>query len=66
MADAPELPRPSQMWKQLSAERKVSAAEAFWKDENAVAFEGRFDFGEDLARRRACQIDATHFGAEGV
>ena len=35
MADAPDLPRPSQLWKQLSAERRTSAAEAFWKDDSA-------------------------------
>jgi hypothetical protein len=31
----PTVPRPSQLWKQLSPERKVQAAEAFWHDENA-------------------------------
>jgi hypothetical protein len=35
MADAPDIPRPSQLWKQLSAERRASAAEAFWKDDSA-------------------------------
>jgi hypothetical protein len=35
MADVPAVPRPSQLWKQLSPERKVLAAEAFWRDENA-------------------------------
>jgi hypothetical protein len=35
MADLAELPRPSQLWKQLPPERKQHAAEAFWKDENA-------------------------------
>jgi hypothetical protein len=35
MADAPAVPRPSQLWKQLSPERKLLAAEAFWGDENA-------------------------------
>ena len=35
MADAPDLPRPSQLWKQLSPERKQQAAEAFWSDDNA-------------------------------
>jgi hypothetical protein len=34
MTDA-ATPRPSQLWKQLSPERKVQAAEAFWRDENA-------------------------------
>ena len=36
MSDLPDIPRPSQLWKQLSPERKVEAAEAFWKDENAA------------------------------
>ena len=36
MADAPSVPRPSQLWKQLSPERKLQAAEAFWSDENAA------------------------------
>jgi len=35
MADAPDIPRPSQLWKQLSPERKLGAAEAFWKDDSA-------------------------------
>ena len=30
-----QIPRPSQLWKQLSAERKTQAAEAFWSDPNA-------------------------------
>jgi hypothetical protein len=33
----PSIPRPSQLWKQLSPERKAQAAEAFWRDENAAA-----------------------------
>ena len=36
MADA-EIPLPSQLWKQLSSERKTAAADAFWKDDNAAA-----------------------------
>ena len=35
MTDAPAVPRPSQLWKQLSPERKLLAAAAFWRDENA-------------------------------
>src|SRR5918992_2926839 len=35
MTDA-SIPRPSQLWKQLSPERKTQAAEAFWHDENAA------------------------------
>jgi hypothetical protein len=30
-----EISRPSQLWKQLSPERKQQAAEAFWSDSNA-------------------------------
>ncbi len=37
MADAPPIPRPSQLWKQLSAERKLEAADAFWQDESAAS-----------------------------
>ena len=36
MADAPDIPRPSQLWKQLDADRKRQAADAFWRDENAA------------------------------
>jgi len=36
MADVPDIPRPSQLWKQLSPERKRQAADAFWRDENAA------------------------------
>jgi hypothetical protein len=35
MPDAPAILRPSQLWKQLSSERKLQAADAFWRDENA-------------------------------
>jgi hypothetical protein len=37
MADVPDIPRPSQLWKLLSPDRKQQAAEAFWQDENAAA-----------------------------
>ena len=37
MTDRTDTPRPSHLWKQLSAERKAQAAEAFWRDENAAA-----------------------------
>jgi hypothetical protein len=36
MADVPEIPRPSILWKSLTPERKQQAAEAFWRDENAA------------------------------
>jgi hypothetical protein len=35
MADLSDFPRPSQLWKQLPADRKATAADAFWRDENA-------------------------------
>jgi len=35
MADDIDIPRPSQLWKQLTPERKKQAADAFWHDENA-------------------------------
>jgi len=38
--DVPEIPRPSQLWKRLSSERKLLAADAFWQDENAAAEQG--------------------------
>src|SRR5687767_9111579 len=34
MSDTSTVARPSQLWKQLSPERKLQAAEAFWHDEN--------------------------------
>ena len=34
--DLQGIPRPSQLWKQLSPERKLQAAEAFWGDKNAA------------------------------
>ncbi len=37
MANVSELSRPSQLWKQLSDERKQQAAEAFWRDHHAGA-----------------------------
>ena len=37
MTDLPTDTRPSQLWKQLQADRKAIAADAFWRDENAIA-----------------------------
>jgi len=37
MPDVPDIPRPSQLWKRLSSERKLLAADAFWQDDNAAA-----------------------------
>jgi len=36
MTDAISMPRPSQIWKRLSADRRRLAADAFWRDENAA------------------------------
>ena len=36
MSDAPDIPRPSVLWKTLTPDRKQQAAEAFWRDENAA------------------------------
>src|SRR5262245_24570311 len=35
-ADLPDLPRPSQLWKQLTVEKKRQAADAFGRDEHAA------------------------------
>ena len=36
MTDAPETALPSQLWKQLPADRQFIAAEAFWRDDSAA------------------------------
>jgi hypothetical protein len=36
-SDLPDLPRPSQLWKQLDPEKKRQAAEAFWRDDPPTA-----------------------------
>jgi hypothetical protein len=36
MPELPDIPRPSQLWKQLPTERRLQAAEAFWKDKEAT------------------------------
>ena len=37
MTDVPNIPRPSALWKALPVERKVQAAESFWRDGDAMA-----------------------------
>ena len=37
MTELPSIPKPSQLWKQLPADRKLQAADAFWRDEHAGA-----------------------------
>jgi len=34
--DLPDIPRPSQLWKQLAPEKKRLAADAFWRDEHGA------------------------------
>src|SRR5438552_17568074 len=36
MAESPSIPRPSLLWKQMSADGRRQAAEAFWRDENGA------------------------------
>ena len=40
MTDLSDTPLPSALWKQLSVERRLAAAEAFWRDEHSVAEQG--------------------------
>jgi hypothetical protein len=40
MTDVADTPLPSQLWKRLSAERRLVAAEALWRDEHAGAEQG--------------------------
>ena len=35
MADAADIAPPSRLWKQLPADRRLMAADAFWRDDNA-------------------------------
>ena len=37
MTDVSAIPRPSQLWKQLPADRRLQAAEVFWRDDSAEA-----------------------------
>jgi hypothetical protein len=37
MPELPDIPRPSALWKRLSSERKLQAADAFWQDRSAQA-----------------------------
>ena len=37
MTDVAAISRPSQDWKRLSADRRLAAADAFWRDENGRA-----------------------------
>ena len=37
MVDLEHTKRPSQLWKELAADRRLAAADAFWRDDNAFA-----------------------------
>ena len=50
----PTIPRPSQLWKQLSPERKQQAAEAFWRDDNAAV-----EQAEAMPRSRSASSSAS-------
>ncbi len=40
MSELPDIPRPSHLWKMLSADKKLQAADAFWRDSSARAEQG--------------------------
>ena len=63
MSTVPEIARPSQLWKQLSAERRTQAAEAFWRDEHARAEQA--EAIAMIAQRIKFRANHTHYGATG-
>jgi len=71
--DLQGIPRPSQLWKQLSPERKLQAAEAFWGDRNAsvehaeaiVAIAQRIKFRPKSVISLAVEKKAKHLVAIG-
>ena len=73
MADVPEIPRPSVLWKSLTPERKQQAAEAFWRDENAAveqaeaiaAIAMRIKFRVKSAQALPIEMKARHLVALG-
>jgi hypothetical protein len=73
MADVPDLPRPSHLWKLLTPERKQQAAEAFWRDENAAMEQGeaivaiamRIKFRVKSVRELPVEKKARHLVALG-
>ncbi len=73
MADAPEIPRPSVLWKTLTPERKQQSAEAFWRDENAAMEQGeaivaiamRIKFRVKSVREMPVEKKARHLVALG-
>jgi hypothetical protein len=73
MSDAPDIPRPSALWKLLTPERKHQAAEAFWRDENAAMEQGeaivaiamRIKFRVKSVREMPVEKKARHLVALG-
>ena len=69
-----ERPRPSQLWKQLSPERKHQAAEAFWSDSNAsvehaeaiIAIAQRIKFRPKSVIALSVEKKAKHLVAAGA
>ena len=69
-----EIPRPSQLWKQISPERQLQAAEAFWSDSNAsiehadaiVAIAQRIKFRPKSVIALPVEKKARHLIAAGV
>ena len=72
--DQREISRPSQLWKQLSAERKQQSAEAFWSDNNAsvehaeaiIAIAQRIKFRPKSVIALPVEKKARHLVAVGV
>ena len=68
-----DIPRPSQLWKRLSTDRKQAAAEAFWADGNAavehaeaiVAIAQRIKFRAKSVIALPVEKKARHLLAEG-
>jgi hypothetical protein len=73
MSDAPDIPRPSALWKLLTLERKQQAAEAFWRDDNAAMEQGeaivaiamRIKFRVKSVREMPVEKKARHLVALG-
>jgi hypothetical protein len=67
------IPRPSQLWKELSPDRKLQAAEAFWGDRNAsvehaeaiVAIAQRIKFRPKSVISLPVEKKAKHLAALG-
>jgi hypothetical protein len=68
VTDAPDLSRPSELWRALSPERKLEAADAFWRDTSATleqaevvgAIAQRIKFRPKSVRALALEKKARH------